>query len=396
VVDVPALRESFGRVAVHGDEVPLYFYSYLFLRNPHLRPLFPAGMAAQRDRLVGALIRIVSDVDRLDALVPYLSDLGRDHRKFDIVAEHYPQVGEALLATLAHFLDRDWTPHLAEQWTAAYGVVADVMVRAAEADEDRAPYQEAEIVAHDRRATDLAVLTVRPEGEVRYVPGQSLSVETARRPRTWRYLSPANAPRPDRTLEFHVRAVDGGWVSPSLVLAATVGDRLLLGPPVGELALDRSDDDVLMLAGGTGLAPLKAMIEHLAAGTARRRVRLYVEARTEADLYDLPALDRLAAAHPWLAVVPTALSGAVRRAEAGRAAEVALRHGRWGRHAVFVCGGPAMVAESRALLVRSGIDPHRVHHETFTYRAGPAGDATTVDGATDLARPSDALTGDLR
>src|SRR4051812_40977703 len=140
MVDVPALRQSFGQVAQHGDEVPLYFYSYLFLRHPHLRQLFPPSMAAQRDRLVGALVQVVTDVDRLDALVPFLQDLGRDHRKFSVVTEYYPQVGEALLATLEHFLGASWTPSLAAEWTDAYGLVAEVMSAAAEGETQLPPW----------------------------------------------------------------------------------------------------------------------------------------------------------------------------------------------------------------------------------------------------------------
>jgi hemoglobin-like flavoprotein len=113
-LDVQRLKDSFARVAMHGDAVPLFFYSDLFLRHPETRELFPVSMAAQRDRLVHALARIVSDVDHLDALRGYVQDLGREHRKFGAVAGHYPAVGTSLLATLAHFKGRPgrrtWPP----------------------------------------------------------------------------------------------------------------------------------------------------------------------------------------------------------------------------------------------------------------------------------------------
>ena len=65
-MDVQRLKDSFARAAMHGDAVPLFFYSDLFLRHPETRELFPVSMAAQRDRLVHALATIVSEVDRLD------------------------------------------------------------------------------------------------------------------------------------------------------------------------------------------------------------------------------------------------------------------------------------------------------------------------------------------
>ena len=81
-MDTARLRENFAYVAMHGDEVALFFYSDLFLRHPELREMFPVSMAAQRDRLVRAIGKIVSDAGHLDQLTPYLRELGRYHRKF--------------------------------------------------------------------------------------------------------------------------------------------------------------------------------------------------------------------------------------------------------------------------------------------------------------------------
>ena len=62
--------------------------------------MFPPSMAAQRDRLVAALGAVVANVDNLDAAVPFLQGLGRDHRKFAVEPGHYPAVGASLLALL--------------------------------------------------------------------------------------------------------------------------------------------------------------------------------------------------------------------------------------------------------------------------------------------------------
>ena len=117
-MDIPAMRANFAKAAATGDEAPLYFYSHLFLSHPETRALFPVSMAHQRDRLFNALGDVVHYVDDLDRLVPILQALGRDHRKFGTVAEHYPAVGASLLATLQHF-DDAWTADLAQDWTAA-------------------------------------------------------------------------------------------------------------------------------------------------------------------------------------------------------------------------------------------------------------------------------------
>ena len=70
-IDTAALKDNFAAVAAHGgDDVALYFYSYLFLKYPETRDMFPPAMMRQRDRLVGALVRIATNVGKVGDLVP--------------------------------------------------------------------------------------------------------------------------------------------------------------------------------------------------------------------------------------------------------------------------------------------------------------------------------------
>ncbi|GLZ77348.1 flavohemoprotein [Actinorhabdospora filicis] len=365
MVDAARLKWSWGEVAAHGDQVPLFFYSTLFLEHPEVREMFPVSMAAQRDRLVTALGRVVSDVDNVDALVPFLQQLGRDHRKFAVVADHYPAVGAALLHTLEHFLGAHWTPELEKDWTAAYGIVAEVMSGAAEDSARQTPsWWDAEVVSHDRRAIDLAVIRVVPDQRLDYLPGQSIAVESPYRPRMWRQYSPANAPRPDGTIDFHVRLADAGQVSPALVEFTRPGDRLRLAAPMGTgLVLpDGPPRHVLMLAGGTGLAPLKALTEQIASFQDGRRVYLYWGVRHAGDLYDLPALREFAERSEWFHVVPVVAAGP--GPHTGQAVGVALRQARWLDCDVFVCGPPGMVSQSVAALGHAGIPEGQIHWES--------------------------------
>ena len=359
------MRANFAKAAAAGDEAPLWFYSHLFLSHPETRQLFPVSMAHQRDRLFAALGEVVARVDDLDSLVPILQQLGRDHRKFGTVAAHYPAVGASLLATLEHF-DEEWNPALAADWTAAYGLVAEVMIAAADEAADEPPWWGAEVVDHDRRAIDIAVLTLRPETPLTYAPGQSISLETDLRPRLWRYYSPANAPREDGRIELHVQAQDGGPVSSALVRQAGVGDLLRLGPPLGHLALEpESDRDLLLVAGGTGLAPLKALVDQVARQGPQRRVDLFVGARTEERLYDRHALERLDREHPWLTVTLAVSDDKHSAVEQGDVADVVLRHGPWRSRDVYVAGSAPMVEDTVGRLVGSGVPPERVRSEVF-------------------------------
>ena len=235
-MDAGRIRDSFARVAAHGgDAVALYFYSDWFLRHPELRDLFPVSMAAQRDHLIGALMKIVAEADRAEELAPFLAHLGRAHRKFGVIAEHHVSLRVSFLATLEHFLGEAWTAEVAADWDQALAVISKLMCEAAARDEEHSPaWWSATVLSAARRAHDVTVLTVAadPGGPpLAWLPGQSVAVETPSRPRLWRYLSPANPPG-DGTLEFHVRRVDGGQVSPALA-GAQPGDPLRVGPPAG-------------------------------------------------------------------------------------------------------------------------------------------------------------------
>jgi NAD(P)H-flavin reductase/hemoglobin-like flavoprotein len=365
-VDVARLKRSWALVAEHGDQVPLFFYSTLFLSHPDTRQMFPTNMAGQRDRLVTALGHIVSHVDEVDQLVGFLKGLGADHRKFGTVPEHYPAVGEALLATLAHFLGDEWTDDLAADWAGAYGLVSKVMIEAAEeANQVSPPWWVGEIVAHERRSFDAAVLTLRPQYLLPFSAGQSVGVATPT-VRAWRYYSPANAPRQDGTIELHVRAAPGGAVSSRLVYGAAVGDHVYLASPVGDrLTLNHAgSSDLLLLASGTGWAPLKALVDQVAGeGGLRRQVTLVVGARSRTEFYDSEYIDKLAASASWLDV--HYVSEAQKQGEHPPLVQRALAAGDWRSRHVYVCGSDSMVSGSITALQQAGFHPGQVHFEGF-------------------------------
>jgi NAD(P)H-flavin reductase/hemoglobin-like flavoprotein len=366
-LDTTRLRSSWAEVARYGDQVPLFFYSSLFLAHPSVRDMFPVGMAGQRDKLVAALGLVVTRADDLASVVPVLQQLGRDHRRFAVIADHYPAVGEALLATLAHFLGDGWDEHLAAHWTAAYELVARVMLDAADAAVDQPPWYDATVTGLERRTASVAVLRVTPATPIPYAAGQSLATETSARPRLWRYYSPATLPAPDGSFELHVRAVAGGPVSTGIVQGARVGDPFRFGAPVGDALTLRTSSglDLVMIAGGTGLAPLKCLLHELDATGDLRHAQLFWGVRRHVDLYDLPAVERLAGRRGVRFVACVSDDPRPGFARRGTAVEVALAEADPADHDVYVCGSPAMVDGTRAALTAAGVPPGRVHYERF-------------------------------
>ena len=358
------VKESFALIEPHADKAMAYFYGRLFAASPEMRALFPLAMDRQRDRFFRALARLVWSLDSPQELTAFVSQLGRDHRRFGVTARHYPEFMEALAATVREFTGPAWSDELAAAWQAALDMVAKTMLEAAAADARLAPsWWLAEVIGHQRRGGDLAVLTVRPDPPLSYRPGQYVSVQSARRPRQWRNYSIANAPRDDGTITLHVRAVPGGEVSTELVQHTVPGDTLLLGPARGTMTLEAAGGrDLLCVAGGTGLAPVKAIAEQ-AAAAGGPAITLLFGARTEAGLYDLRELRRLAASWPSLELVTVVSDEPGFDGVRGLLPDVAADRAEWKDRDVFICGPAGMVSRTQALLADLGVPADRLHYD---------------------------------
>jgi NAD(P)H-flavin reductase len=352
----------------NADAAMTYFYGQLFAMDDEIRAMFPPAMDVQRRRFFHALVRMAADQGDPATLVPYLEHLGRVHRKYGVRDEHYGVFRRALLATLHRFAARAWDETAQRAWERAFDHAVDVMIDAAARDAEHAPaWWIATVTGTELRTPDVAVLTVAPEQPLAYRPGQYLSVQTPHWPRLWRRYSIANAPRQDGTLRLHVRAVPGGLVSPALVHHVRPGDPLVLGAADGLMTADTdSPRDVLCLAGGTGLAPVKAIVEAITRSPApgrHREIVLYFGVRRHADLYDLAELQEMEAIYPWLQVIPAVSDERARDGVmSGTVPELAAR-ATWADREIYVSGPDAMIVKTVQLLRERGAPGHLIHYD---------------------------------
>ncbi|MFF2075259.1 globin domain-containing protein [Kitasatospora sp. NPDC058162] len=364
--DPAVIRASFAVVERRADHLTTFFYAHLFNHHPALRPLFPAQLHEQRDRLFAALTRIVLRLDEPERLTEYLRALGRDHRKFQAAPEHYPAVGASLIAALRQCSGHSWTPEAEQAWTEAYTVIARIMSGAAEELREHHPaWWEAEVAGRRRAAADLVVLTLAPMRPYPFTAGQYLTLSSPRTPRVWRPYSLANAPRPDGSLELHVRRVPGGLLSPVLVEDVMPGELLRLGPPLGEAVLTPgSDRPLLLVAAGSGWGQTKALLEQLTAAQPEREATVLLAARTTAGQYDLDAVRRMLTRNPRLQVLTAAPD---RSAGTGGTTALLRRtllgHGDFTGWEVHLSGPPELVDELAELLLTLGAAPELVRHD---------------------------------
>jgi NAD(P)H-flavin reductase/truncated hemoglobin YjbI len=365
--DENPLGRLFAAIDPVSDSAMTYFYGHLFAIEPQARAMFPPAMDVQRKRFYQALTRIVASAGDPEELTSYLDGLGRAHRKFGVQKEHFHAFRQALAATWQRYAPAEWTDAATVAWDDLFDRATSAMIEAAGRDAEHSPpWWLAEVVAHEVRGCDLAVLTLLPGQPLPYEPGQHISIQTPRWPRLWRNYSVANAPREDGTLTLHVRAVPGGLVSATLVHHVSAGDTLLLGAAAGAMTADvASGRDVLCLAGGTGLAPVKAIIEAIINGPAtgrRREIVLYHGARCEPGLYDLAELRQLELNYPWLQVIPVVSDEAAPEAIFGSVPDV-VGLSSWRDRDIYVAGPDAMIARTVRELADRGAPAGRIHYD---------------------------------
>jgi ferredoxin-NADP reductase len=208
-----------------------------------------------------------------------------------------------------------------------------------------------------------------------------VTVDGTRTSRPFSIASPAT--RRD-ALTILVRRQAGGFVSPHLVDHAAVGDALEISGPAGDFFHHplRDRPDLLLVAGGSGLAPFLGILEELAARSSPVRAVLLLGSRTEADILLREHLARLEAERPCHLQVVHVLS----EPEPGWTGDrgfidgaCVLRHvpaERVAGMSAFVCGPAPLLALARAELPRIGVAAHRIRTEAY----GPPADVTAEPG----------------
>lgn len=229
------------------------------------------------------------------------------------------------------------------------------------------------VAARDLLAPDVLRLRLAPASgmpRLRWLPGQYVDVlldDGRRRP-----FSLARAPHLGPELEVHVRHVAGGGFTSWAFHDLAVGDSLRIEGPQGTFVpREDSERPVILVAGGTGFAPVKALIEHFLHLGTRRPLHLYWGARTAADLYLRALPECWAREVPTLDFVPVVSDPAeAERAglRAGLVHETVLED--WpdlSAFDIYMCGPPALIDAGRRSFSEAGLPEGRLYYDSFEY-----------------------------
>jgi CDP-4-dehydro-6-deoxyglucose reductase len=229
----------------------------------------------------------------------------------------------------------------------------------------------------ERLAPDVMLLQLKlPVNErLQFLPGQYIEILLAQGKR--RAFSLANAPDEDGLLQLHVRLVPGGVFTEQVFSAMKERDILRFEGPHGNFFLRDSPGSesrpAILLAGGTGFAPIKAIVEHIIRHRIARPITLYWGARDRAGLYlhDLPL--RWADEHAHIRYVPVLSEAAASDAWTGRTGlvhqAVLEDFTDLSGSDVYACGVPAMIDAARRDFQSHGLSPDHFFSDAFSYAA---------------------------
>jgi ferredoxin-NADP reductase len=185
------------------------------------------------------------------------------------------------------------------------------------------------------------------------------------------------SPPEDSRVGLTVERLDDGEVSPYLVGELRVGDKLELRGPIGGFFVWRADDPkpLFLVAGGSGVVPLMAMLRHRTRAASKTPARLLYSSRTLADVIYREELERLAAVGDGLEVFhtltrekPAGWKGYTRRVDQAMMQEVAWPNDRM--PGVFICGPTTFVEATASLLVSMGYPATTIKTERFGATGG--------------------------
>lgn len=311
----------------HGELLTRHFYKRMFSHNPEVAPFFNAANQAggtQQRALAGAICAYAANIDNLPALTAAVELIANKHASLQIKPEHYPIVGENLLASIREVLGEGATDAVVTAWAEAYGFLADILIGREqqiylENRQKAGGWDGFRSFTVDRKEAESDVITsfyLRPtDGGLlpNFMPGQyiTLRVPCAAGRTTMRNYSLSNKPGQDyfrisvKRESSGQAGVPDGYVSTKLHREFDVGSTLEIGAPCGEFYLNAEathDRPLVLLAAGVGVTPILSMLKTAVSSTPNRRI-VYVHGSLNEHVQAFKStVDALAAEYPNLTV----------------------------------------------------------------------------------------------
>lgn len=317
---IDIIKSTVPVLEVHGKAITTAFYQLLFENHPELLNIFNHANqreGKQQTALANAVYAAAAHIDRLEDILPAVKQIAQKHRALNVKPEHYPIVGENLLAAIKKVLGDAATPEIMNAWAEAYGVIADAFIGV-----EAEMYREAENALGgwagfrpfvvERRVKESDVITsfyLKPQdgGAISgYLPGQYITVRVKPEHQPYaqiRHYSLSAAPGGD-AYRISVKREGGAPGKPEGVVSTYLhdqvkeGDVLEISAPAGTFTLDMTQTiPLVLISGGVGLTPMVSMLETVLKEQPERKVTFIHAAINESFHAMREHIEQLDASH---------------------------------------------------------------------------------------------------
>ena len=366
---VPILQDK-------GVEITSLFYNRLFEKHPELRDVFNQPnqkQGFQSTALATAVLAAAQHIDDLTPIVPVVMPVAHKHCALQVMPEHYPIVGENLLAAIQEVTGLKADDPIIQTWGKAYGEIADAFIgieKGLYAEMAWDGFKPFEVLAVRKETNIIKSFTVKSDdvSSISYKPGQyiTVDVQVPNLPyRAKRHYSVVDVQ--DGKLTFAVRKedLDGnrGEVSTYLHEEINEGDTINLSAPIGTFGVENADKAQLFIGSGIGVTPLFPMYRETAEANADAQ---FIQVSDNADnvAFEIE-LQNIAAAEN--AELHTHL-----RDKEGYLMSEELQKFIKDDQEIYVCGGVTFIQSIVKELGKAGVDKGRIHYELFVPRLATA------------------------
>lgn len=272
----------------YGKDITTRFYQLMFSKNPELLNIFNHAnqrQGRQQTALANTVYAAAANIDNLGAIIPVVKQIGQKHRALGVLPEHYPIVGENLLAAIKDVLGDAATDDIINAWAEAYGVIADAFIGIekdmyAEAKDQQGGWEGFRNFIVEKKVKESNVITsfyLKPEDRkaiASYQAGQYLTIKVQPEGEEYthiRHYSLSAAPGKDY-YRISVKREEMGVVSNFLHTSIQEGNVIAASAPAGDFVLEKKDTPAVLISGGVGLTPMVSMLQTIVEQQPEREV----------------------------------------------------------------------------------------------------------------------------
>lgn len=298
---IDIIKSTVPVLEIHGVAITTNFYQKLFTNHPELLNIFNHTnqiQGRQQAALANMVYQAAKHIDQLEAVLPAIIQVAHKHRSLGIKPEHYPLVGQNLLAAIKDVLGDAATDEIIDAWAEAYGVIADVFI-SIESDMykeatdqnngwiDFKPFTVVDKVEESDVITSFYLKPVDGSEVPAYVAGQYITVRIhipGEKYALNRQYTLSCAPGNEYfriSVKKEAEFEPNGKISTYLHDYVQVGHELEISAPAGEFILQDDDAPIALISGGVGITPMMSMLETLVKSKTDRQVSFIHSARNE-------------------------------------------------------------------------------------------------------------------